>query len=90
MVLMSVLPARFFCTYIQQNEDLEEFGVYWDLWFKISIYLSKNASLERSNFDSQVSGFTAHGGEDLTNEDKLEILRQRLKKQEADIDIIIE
>jgi hypothetical protein len=37
-----------------------------------------------------VSGFTAHGGEDLTNEDKLEILRQRLKKQEADIDIIIE
>jgi hypothetical protein len=87
---MSVLPARFFCNFIQQNEEYEEFAVYWDLWFKISIYLSKSASLERSNFDSQMSGFTAHGGEELSSEDKLEILRQRIKKQEADIDIIIE
>jgi hypothetical protein len=90
MVLMSVLPARFFCNFIQQNEQYEEFGVYWDLWFKISIYLSKSSSLERSNFDSQMSGLTANGGEELSSEDKLEILRQRIKKQESDIDIIIE
>jgi hypothetical protein len=90
MVLMSVLPARFFCNFIQKNEEYEEFAVYWDLWFKISIYLSKSASLERSNFDSQMSGFTAHGGEELSSEDKLEILRQRIKKQEVDIEIIIE
>lgn len=37
-----------------------------------------------------MSGFTAHGGEELSSEDKLEILRQRIKKQESDIDIIIE
>jgi hypothetical protein len=37
-----------------------------------------------------MSGFTAHGGEELTNEDKLEILRQIVKKQEADADFIIE
>lgn len=37
-----------------------------------------------------MSGLTAHGGEELTNEDKLEILRQIVKKQEADADFIIE
>jgi hypothetical protein len=90
MVLASVLPAKFFSDYIYQNK-LKEFEIYWNLWFKINIYLSQNISLERQQFNSQISGFSGYIEEqELTTQEKLEILRSRLKIQEAEIDVIIE
>ncbi len=42
------------------------------------------------NLDSLASGFTAFCGEELTKDDKIDLLRQKLKNQEQDIDVIIE
>jgi len=42
------------------------------------------------NNDSQASGLTGFCGDELTKDDKFDLFRQQVRKQEHDIDVIIE
>jgi hypothetical protein len=69
-------------------QDANEFKVYWDLWFKISIYLQKNAQLNKSHLDSHAS--VPSSCEDQSETGRRSYLRKFLDTKEAEIDKIVE
>jgi hypothetical protein len=42
------------------------------------------------NLDSKASGLSGFYGDELTKDDKFDLFRQQVRKQEHDIDVIIE